>query len=285
YLDGTAGGGGHSRAILEASAPDGCVYALDRDEEAIREASAALSAFGDRVTIRQGNFSRAGEIFPNLVFNGALIDIGVSSYQLDTPLRGFSCDRDGPLDMRMDRSGRMDAAQVLAEADEYKLAKVFRDFGETPFSRRLAREIVSRRDQEPIRTTGRLAGIVRSAVPRRYERKTLVLVFQALRIFVNHELELLSRGLETLFKMLEPGGRLAVISYHSLEDRLVKRFFAGLANPPCTCPPGLPVCSCGRVPQASLPVRKLVRPTESEVAANTRSRSARLRVVEKLDLA
>ncbi|HUU29252.1 MAG TPA: 16S rRNA (cytosine(1402)-N(4))-methyltransferase RsmH [archaeon] len=281
YLDGTVGGGGHARAILEASAPDGRLFALDQDAEAIREASLSLKPFGDRVILRQANFRRAREIFPELSFNGILLDLGVSSYQLDTPQRGFSCDHDGPLDMRMDRGLALNAADLLARLDKNELSRVLHDFGESPYSRKLARELASQRERGPIKTTGQLARIVRRAVPRQSERKTLVLTFQALRILVNDELDSLRQGLEILFQMLAPEGRLTVISYHSLEDRMVKHFFFKLVNP-CICPPGLPVCSCGKVPQARLPNRKPVRPSTGEISSNPRCRSARLRAVEKL---
>jgi 16S rRNA (cytosine1402-N4)-methyltransferase len=281
YLDGTVGGGGHTRAILEASAPDGRVFGLDRDPEAVKEAASALQSFGERAVISPGNFSRAQEIFPGQLFDGILLDLGVSSHQLDTPRRGFSCDRDGPLDMRMDEGRSMTAADFLSQLSEEALARVFRDYGESPFSRILAREIVRERVKEPIKTTGHLARTVRRAVPSRSERKSLVQAFQALRILVNNELDCLQDGLGKLFETLAPPGRMAVISYHSLEDRIVKLFFRQLANP-CTCPPDLPVCACGKIPRARILSHKVIRPTGNEIAGNPRSRSARLRAVEKL---
>jgi len=281
YLDGTLGGGGHARALLEASSPEGCLWGMDRDREAITEASIVLEPFAKRVSLLHADFRHARELLPGLVFEGILLDLGVSSHQLNTAKRGFSCDRDGPLDMRMDAAQGRTAAQILAESEEKELSRLLYDYGEEPFNRKLAREIVKTRQLNPIRTTGELAEIVRRAVPRKAERKSLVRVFQALRIRVNDELGALESALESLFEMLAPGGRLAVISYHSLEDRLVKRFFKRQANP-CTCPPGLPVCACGRTPVAKVLTRKPVRPKIQEIESNPRSRSARLRLVQKL---
>jgi len=281
YLDGTLGGGGHARALLEASSPEGCLWGMDRDREALTEASIVLEPFAKRVSLLHADFRHARELLPGLVFEGILLDLGVSSHQLNTAKRGFSCDRDGPLDMRMDAAQGRTAAQILAESEENELSRLLYDYGEEPFNRKLAREIVKTRQLNPIRTTGELAEIVRRVVPRKAERKSLVRVFQALRIRVNDELGALESALESLFEMLAPGGRLAVISYHSLEDRLVKRFFKRQANP-CTCPPGLPVCACGRTPVAKVLTRKPVRPKIQEIESNPRSRSARLRLAQKL---
>lgn len=282
YLDGTAGGGGHALALLEASSPGGRVLALDRDSRAVRETRERLSGFGDRIRIEQANFHAAPEIFPGMQFNGALLDLGVSSHQIDSPERGFSIDRDGPLDMRMGcEEGSVTAAEFLSLVSETDLNRLLRDLGETPFHRRIAESIVRERQNAAIDTTARLAGIVRATVPFTEQRKSLVQVFQALRIAVNDELGALALGLEKLFDSLATGGRFAVISYHSLEDRMVKRFFRD-REAPCTCPPGLPVCACGLAPLARVLTRKPVRPTDSEVERNPRSRSARLRAAERL---
>jgi len=281
YLDGTVGGAGHARAILEASSPEGRLYALDQDSEAIAEAATALKPFGERVLLRKGNFSRASEIFPEVSFDGILLDLGVSSYQLDTPERGFSCDQDGPLDMRMDQSCSLTAADLLNSLDEDELTRVFRDFGESPFCRRIAREIIRQRQRKPLQTTAQLAELIRRVVPRKSERKSLVVIFQALRIRVNSELDSLKEGLKELFRMLAVHGRMAVISYHSLEDRTVKRFFSELADR-CICPPELPYCACGRVPWAQILTKKPLVPSKTELASNPRSRSARLRAIEKI---
>ena len=283
YLDSTIGGGGHARLILDASFPDGRLYGIDQDEEAIRAASHALKPYGSRVRLRQGNFRAVREIYKKSTFDGILLDLGVSSHQLNTPGRGFSCDRDGPLDMRMDRRNALQAAHLLATLSKTDLAMAFHDFGETHFSRQIAKAIITQRAKAPVRTTTELAEIVRRAVPLRKERKSVVQVFQALRIMVNDELGALSKGLKELFSMLLPGGRMVVICFHSLEDRIVKNYFAELADP-CICPPDLPVCGCGRIPQAKVLTRKPVRPSRAEIESNPRSRPALLRVVERLDL-
>jgi len=281
YLDGTAGGGGHARSILEASAPGGRLFALDRDEDAVRAAGYALEAYGERVAIRQGNFREAHGILDGTAFDGILLDLGVSSHQLDSAHRGFSCDRNGPLDMRMDKTSGASVAEVLARIDQTELARAIREYGESRFSRKIARELVRRRDETPLTETAQLAEAIRSAVPRQAERKNVVQVFQALRILVNDELGALRDGLDVLFSMLVPGGRLAVISYHSLEDRLVKRFFSRLTKS-CICPPQAPVCTCGGRAAARPLTRKPVRPQAQELADNPRSRSAKLRAVEKM---
>lgn len=281
YLDATAGGGGHARSILEASAPGGRLFALDRDEEAVRAAGAALESYGERVTVRKGNFRRVREIFGGMAFDGILLDLGVSSHQIELAQRGFSCDRNGPLDMRMDPAEGASAAEVLAGIDQEELERVIREYGESRYSRKIARQLVRLRQQAPLATTMHLAEAIRSAVPRLAERKNVVQVFQALRILINDELGALRDGLENLSSMLIPGGRLTVISYHSLEDRIVKRFFARLAEA-CVCPPRAPVCTCGGRAKARVLTRKPLRPSPEELAGNPRSRSARLRAMEKL---
>lgn len=282
YLDCTVGGAGHARLILEACSPDGSLYGIDVDDQAISAATQALKPYGSRVKLSQGNFRAAREIYQKTTFDGILLDLGVSSHQLNTPGRGFSCDQDGPLDMRMDRRSILQAAHLLATLSETELARAFRDFGETHFSRQIAAAIVNQRMKAPVRTTSELAAIVRKAVPVRRERKSVVQVFQALRIMINDELGALRDGLKELFSMLLPCGRLAVISYHSLEDRIVKNHFSELADP-CICPPDFPVCGCGRKPQARVLTRKPVRPSSAEIESNPRSRSALLRVAEKLN--
>ena len=282
YLDGTAGGGGHTLALLEGSSPRGLVYALDRDQRAVEETRKRLASFGDRLRVERSNYIEAPQVFPEVRFDGILLDLGVSSHQIDSPERGFAIDREGPLDMRMEREKGMEtAADFLDRVNEAELSRLLRDCGETPFHRRIARGIVRERQIARIDTTSRLAGIVRASVPFTEERKSLVQVFQALRIAINDELGALALGLEKLFGILAVGGRFAVISYHSLEDRLVKRFFRAEGNP-CTCPPGLPICACGLKPRALVLTPKPVRPSENEIAQNARSRSARLRVAERI---
>lgn len=282
YVDGTLGGGGHAEAILAASGPGGRLLGLDRDPAALALAGARLAPFGGRVALGQGTFDQLGRLMAEKGFgpaDGILLDLGVSSMQLDQPERGFAFRHDAPLDMRMGVEGQ-DAASLLAGSDEDGLARLFRDLGEEPLARRFARALVQARRQEPIATTGRLAEVLWAACPaaERRKRKThpATQVFQALRIAVNDELGQLERFLSQAPALLAVGGVLAVISYHSLEDRRVKRAMRAWAEP-CTCPPGLPVCACGRLPLFRLGRGGAVKPTAAEVADNPRSRSARLR--------
>lgn len=287
YLDGTLGGAGHARLVLEASSPDGRLVGLDRDPAAIRRAQDVLAPFADRIDLRHCNFAQMEQVARELGidgFDGILLDLGVSSYQLDEAERGFSFRADAPLDMRMDDSGGPTAADVLAQEDEKELARIFREFGEERYARRIARRIVAQREQEPLVSTGQLAELVRDAVPggrvpARIHPATRV--FQALRIYVNDELRSVEQGLEQAASLLRPGGRLVVISFHSLEDRRVKHFFRELATG-CNCPPRIPMCVCGKQPSVRLLTRRGIRAGESEIGFNARSRSAILRAVEKL---
>lgn len=287
YLDGTIGGGGHARLILEASAPDGRVVGLDRDPAALAAAAAALAPFGDRVMLRHGSFADLAGQLAELGLDGVdgiLLDLGVSSHQLDTPERGFSFRDDGPLDMRMDPTRPPTAAALLAEADADELKRIFREYGEERWAGRIAREIVRTRGETPLVATRQLAELVCRVVPGGYQPQRIhpaTRVFQALRIAVNAELDTLQQGLTAALHALRPGGRLAVISFHSLEDRLVKQTFRAAASP-CTCPPRLPVCVCGRKPEVKILTPRGVRPAEAEITANPRARSAVLRAVEKL---
>lgn len=287
YVDGTVGGGGHGAAILEATGPDGVLIGIDRDEAAISEAREALSGFGARVVLMRGNFDEIDRVVQEAGYSavdGLLLDLGVSSHQLDEAARGFSFSRSGPLDMRMDRRGGLSAREVVNTMDAEELADIIRRFGEERFAMRIARAIVREREKEPIETTKRLADIVEAAMPRRSHGERIhpaTRTFQGLRIYVNRELNALEKGLSRGREILEKKGRMVVISYHSLEDRIVKRAFRAWASP-CECPPGLPRCVCGKVPLARLITRKVVRPTETEVAGNPRARSARLRAVEIL---
>ncbi len=286
YLDGTVGGGGHARLILEASAPDGRLIGLDRDPEALRRATEVLTTFGDRVILRHRNFSEAAQVLTELGLDGVdgmLLDLGVSSFQLDTAERGFSFREEAPLDMRMDPTAGPTAAEVVNELEAKELIRIFREYGEERWAGRIARRIVRVRQEDPLRTTRQLAELVRQVVPggtvpSRIHPATRV--FQALRIFVNGELEHVAEGVSRGLDLLKPGGRLVVISFHSLEDRIVKRIFQQEAKG-CICPPRLPVCSCGRVPLIDLLPRKGVRPGAAEVAANPRARSAVLRTARR----
>ncbi len=288
YCDGTLGGGGHSERILQASAPDGRLVGIDQDPAALARSRQVLAAHGDRVTLTHGNFADVVEILTALGMapvDGLLVDLGVSSHQLDTADRGFSFRKDGPLDMRMDTTGGQQAREFIEQSSEAELAWVIQSYGEERASRRVARAIKQAQEQGGLEGTADLARVVRDAVPARDRRGKRIhpatRTFQALRMAVNQELDALERFLQSFDKVLRPGGRVAVIAFHSLEDRAVKRRFASMANP-CTCPPGLPVCGCGLEPAVSLITRKPVRPDDQEVAENPRARSARLRAVEVL---
>ena len=287
YCDGTVGGGGHSRMILEASAPDGRLVCLDQDPAALDRSREVLAAHGDRVTLTHGNFADVVEILTGLdmvPLDGLLVDLGVSSHQLDTADRGFSFRHDGPLDMRMDTTGGQQAREFIEQSSESELAWVIQSYGEERASRRVARAIKAAQEQGRLHGTADLARVVSDAVPARFKGKRIhpaTRTFQALRMAVNRELDALERFLQSFDKVLRPGGRVAVIAFHSLEDRAVKRRFARLAKP-CTCPPGLPMCACGLEPVVSLLTRKPARPDDHEVADNPRARSARLRAVEVL---
>jgi 16S rRNA (cytosine1402-N4)-methyltransferase len=286
YLDGTLGGAGHARLILEA-APGSRLIGLDRDPEALAAAADRLAGFGERVTLRQANYADMKSQLAALLIDrvdGVLLDIGVSSHQLDTPQRGFSFRDDGPLDMRMGPDHERTAADVLAECDTDELKRIFRDYGEERWAGRIARAIVRQRDTEPLLTTGQLAELVSQVVPISRDTHRIhpaTRVFQALRIEVNEELNVLRTGLEAALDVLKVGGRLVVISFHSLEDRIVKQAFRTAATG-CVCPPRLPVCVCHQRPRVKLLNRRAVRPSEQEIEENPRSRSAILRAVERL---
>lgn len=284
YVDGTMGGGGHSRAILEKLEPAGRLIALDRDDEAIERAKNWSAAYGERLTVLKGNFAELARILDDLGIagvDGILVDLGVSSRQLDSGERGFSFMRSGPLDMRMDRAGGLNASDLVATLPEAELARIFREYGEEPMARRAARAIAVEREKAPIVTTGGLASIIEKAIGRKSGKHPATRIFQALRIAVNRELDALAEFLAALPLVLKPGGRAAVISYHSLEDRMVKTAMRSW-EPRCTCPPAKPRCDCGRPGVMKSVVRKAIKPTDEEIAANTRARSARLRVSEKI---
>ena len=281
YLDGTAGGGGHSFAIA-SRLQGGRLIALDQDPDAIRAAGERLA--GLPATVVQSNFTRMDEVLQQLeipAVDGILLDIGVSSHQLDAPERGFSYHYDAPLDMRMSQSG-VTAAELVATLSEQQLADIFRRYGEEKFARPIARSIVRQRDKQPIETTLQLAELVSQSVPAaaRRDGHPARRVFQALRIAVNGELDCLSAALDTAFDCLKPGGRLAIITFHSLEDAMVKERFAQWRQG-CICPREFPVCVCGRTPAARAVLKKPATATPEELVDNPRSRSAKLRCVEK----
>lgn len=287
YADGTLGGGGHSGAMLEASGGTATLYGIDRDENAIAAATARLEHYPGFHAIH-GNFHDAKALLSQAgapPLDGALLDLGVSSPQLDQAERGFSYHEDAPLDMRMDRSQGMTAAELLAEVSEGELTRILREYGEEKWAARIAHFVVERRQTQPLRTTQDLVRVVDAAIPKAVRRKDdghpARRTFQAVRIAVNDELDPLDRALEDFVDCLKPGGRLLVITFHSLEDRLTKRCFQRLQNP-CVCPPKAPVCTCGRKPKVRILARGAVPPTAEEIARNPRSRSAKLRVAEKL---
>ncbi|GMA58774.1 ribosomal RNA small subunit methyltransferase H [Alicyclobacillus sacchari] len=279
--------GGHTRLLLERSSPGGRVIAMDQDETAIRNAAALVADYPGRLTLLQANFADIAERLPNLgvtEIDGAMFDLGVSSPQFDVPERGFSYWHEGPLDMRMDRTAELTAEDVVNHWTQAELARILREYGEERFAGAIARRIVEARSVRPIATTTELAEIVKAAIPAPARRKgphPARRTFQAIRIAVNDELGVLERGLKGAFSLLRAGGRLAVISFHSLEDRIVKQMFKELATG-CICPPELPVCQCGREPKGRLVTRKPVAPADVEVHENARARSAKLRVIEKL---
>ena len=282
YLDGTAGGGGHAFAVA-SRLTTGRLIALDRDPDAVREASRRLE--GLPAVVVQANFTAMDRVLRELdveAVDGILLDIGVSSHQLDAPERGFSYHHDAPLDMRMSQSGPT-AADLVNTLSEQELADVFFRYGEEKFSRPIARAIGREREKEPIVTSGRLAEIIKNAVPAaaRRDGHPARQVFQALRIAVNGELDCLSTALDTAFGCLKDGGRLAVITFHSLEDRMVKQRFAAWRQG-CICPPDFPVCVCGRTPAAELVLRKPAQASRIELEENPRSRSAKLRCIRRL---
>jgi 16S rRNA (cytosine1402-N4)-methyltransferase len=288
-IDATLGGGGHTERILEAANPDGRLLGLDADPAAIERVERRLRPrFGERLVLRQANFRELATVAPDAGFDavdGCLFDLGLSSFQLADTERGFGFRAGGPLDMRFDTSRGVPAAELLATLDAAELTALFRRYGEEPRAGRIARAIVDARREAPVATAEELAALVERVVPPnpRQPRRThpATRVFQALRIAVNEELEALEAGLAAAVDLLRPGGRLVVLSYHSLEDRIVKRFLAAERRG-CVCPPELPVCVCGRNPRLRLLTRKSVTPTPEEVATNPRSRSARLRAAERL---
>jgi 16S rRNA (cytosine1402-N4)-methyltransferase len=288
HIDATVGGGGHTERILEASSPDGRVLGLDADPTAIERARIRLARFGERVVLRQANFRDLGRVAPEAGFGtveGCLFDLGLSSDQLADRSRGFGIRTGGPLDLRFDPSRGPTAAELLAGLGERELRTLFRRYGEEPFADRIARAIVEARTEAPIRRAEDLAAVVEAAVPAPVRGRRPIhpatRVFQALRIAVNDELEALREGLAAALDLLRPGGRLVVLSYHSLEDRIVKRFIAAERRG-CTCPPEAPVCVCGRRPRLRPLTRRPLRPTSTEVITNPRARSARLRAAERL---
>lgn len=284
YVDGTAGGAGHSSRIAQRL-ETGRLIALDKDPDAVAVATQRLAPYPQAQVVRS-DFSQIGEVLDRLgipYVDGVLLDLGVSSFQLDNPQRGFSYAHDAPLDMRMSKSG-MRAWDVVNTYPFEELCRVFREYGEEKFAAPIAKRILHARQSRPIETTGELVELIRAGIPaaaRREGGHPAKRVFQAIRIEVNGELDSLSQALDRAFDRLKPGGRLAVITFQSLEDRMVKQRFAALCKG-CICPPDFPVCVCGHTPEGRLPTRKPILPDENELAVNRRSQSAKLRIIEKI---
>lgn len=285
YLDATLGGGGHAEEILRNSGPDGQVLGLDRDEEAIDAAEERLRRFGPRFIGRHTSFAEASNILGEIGWqqvDGVVLDLGISSHHIDAPERGFSFRSSARLDMRMDRRQSMDAEQIVNSATQAELEHIFRDYGEEPQARRIAQAILRQRQIQPLQTTADLVQIIeRTKRQGRRGHHPATHVFQALRIAVNQELDHLERFLETGYEMLRPQGRMAVISFHSLEDRMVKTAFRKWSRA-CLCPPRTVRCKCGWSQKVKLLTKKPVAPSDAEIHANPRARSAKLRAVERI---
>ena len=287
YVDGTLGGGGHSHGICESLSGKGRLIGIDRDPEALKAASGRLESFSAITTFVRSNYSEIKSILSDLDIpgiDGALLDLGVSSYQIDNPARGFSYMKDAPLDMRMNPDDPISAYNVVNEYEKEDLARIIKEYGEERFAYKIASLIVKKREQKPIETTLELADIIKQAMPPASKKggsNPCKRTFQALRIEVNRELELLKGALSDFFDSLNPGGILAVITFHSLEDRIVKNLFAELTAG-CICDKNLPVCVCGNTPKGELVLRKPVVAGETELNENIRSHSAKLRAIKKL---
>jgi 16S rRNA (cytosine1402-N4)-methyltransferase len=286
YVDGTLGGGGHALEILKASGTTGTLVGIDQDGDAIEAAGKRLAPFGERARIVRGNYADMPAILHDLgieTVDGIVLDLGVSSYQLDEADRGFSYMADAPLDMRMDQRGAVTAADIVNGYSKQELIRVLRDYGEEKFAGKIAANIVEIRQAHPVSTTGELVEIIRASIPMKAQqgghpaKKT----FQALRIELNGELTVLKDSIDAMADLLNDGGRLAIITFHSLEDRIVKEAFRRLENP-CTCPPDFPVCVCGKKPKGKIITRKPIAPTTEEQSLNRRSKSAKLRVFERV---
>jgi len=285
YVDGTLGGAGHSYEIAKRLT-NGRLIGIDQDEAAIRAASARLEEFKDKVTIVRSNYSNIKQVLSDLNIqkvDGILLDLGVSSYQLDTPERGFSYREDAPLDMRMDTRNELTAKDIINQYSEMELFHIIRDYGEDNFAKNIAKHIVRMRQEKPIETTFELNEAIKAAIPMKLRIKTghpAKRTFQAIRIELNKELEVLKDSLQDMIELLSPGGRLCIITFHSLEDRIVKVMFRKNENP-CTCPPSFPICVCGMVSTGKVISRKPILPSQEELEYNKRSKSAKLRVFEK----
>ena len=285
YVDGTLGGGGHAYEVCRRLGEKGSIVGIDQDAAAIEAASARLKDFGEKVTIVRSNYcdmkSKLHELGIDKV-DGIVLDLGVSSYQLDTAERGFSYREDAPLDMRMDTRQKMTARDIVNDYTEADLYRVIRDYGEDKFAKNIAKHIVQARAMKPVETTAELSEIIRASIPMKFQKKSghpAKRTFQAIRIELNRELDVLRDSLDDMIDLLNPGGRLCIITFHSLEDRIVKSAFRKNENP-CTCPPDFPVCVCGKKSKGSIITKKPILPSEEELEYNSRSKSAKLRIFE-----
>ena len=286
YVDATLGGGGHAYEVCSRLSDKGRFIGIDQDADAIEAAGKRLEGFGEKVTIIRSNYR---DMKPQLhktgidKVDGIVVDLGVSSYQLDTAERGFSYRVDAPLDMRMDQRQRMTARDIVNDYSESELYRVIRDYGEDRFAKNIAKHIVAEREKNPIETTGQLNEIIRHAIPMKIQKTAghpSKRTFQAIRIELNHELDVLKDSLDDMIDMLNPGGRICIITFHSLEDRIVKSAFRKNENP-CTCPSDFPVCVCGKVSKGKVITRKPILPSVEELESNSRSKSAKLRIFER----
>ncbi len=287
YVDGTLGGGGHSLEICKRLGDGGRLIGIDQDEDAIEAATKRLSDYKDKVTVVHSNYNNIKSVLNNLGIDkvdGIVLDLGVSSYQLDNPERGFTYREDVPLDMRMDKKSSMTAADIVNDYSEMELFRVIKDYGEEQFAKNIAKHIVKARQEKPIETTGELNEIIKAAIPakiREHGGHPSKKTYQAIRIELNNELEVLENSLDTMIELLAPKGRLSIITFHSLEDRIVKNIFRKNMNP-CTCPPDFPVCVCGKKPTGKIVTRKPIVPGDEELADNKRAKSSKLRVFERI---
>lgn len=286
YVDGTLGGGGHAFHVAEQLTAGGRLIGIDQDADAIAAASERLAPFAERVTIVRDNYVNMKQVLRDLGIekvDGICLDLGVSSYQLDTAERGFSYMEDAPLDMRMDRRSERTAADLVNDSSEQELFRIIRDYGEDRFAKNIAKHIVRAREEKRIGTTLELADIIRGAIPKKIQvtgGHPAMRTFQAIRIALNGELSVLEASIDEMVDLLDPGGRLCIITFHSLEDRIVKNGFRR-NEAPCTCPPDFPVCVCGKKSRGRVITKKPVLPSEEELEMNSRSRSAKLRIFEK----
>lgn len=287
YVDGTLGGAGHATEVCKRLGDKGRFIGIDQDEVAIKTSSERLAVFGDKVCVVRSNYSDILNVVHNLGIekvDGIVLDLGVSSYQLDTPERGFTYREDVKLDMRMDQRQELTARDIVNNYSEYDLYRIIRDYGEDKFAKNIAKHIVLNRQEKPIETTFELNEIIKNAIPMKVRKKgghPSKKTYQAIRIELNKELDVLENTLNDMIDILNPGGRICIITFHSLEDRIVKSIFRKNENP-CTCPPSFPVCMCGAKPKGRVVTRKPILPSDNELEVNTRSKSAKLRVFERV---